>query len=285
LRAVNTPRRGVGAESLERLSQAAGEAGISLHAAASDAGIREGLPKRAAEGLSEFAALVEHYVARCSGGDPAGGVAELVEEIGYRDFVTERADSDKDAERRGGNVDNLLNWLASFDAEQVDEGTDDRRSVTPDEDEEAAARSGDPLAAFVRRLTLLSALDRQEEEEAFDGVHLLTLHAAKGLEFPYVYLVGMEEEILPHRNSLESDTLEEERRLAYVGLTRAQYGLTLSWAQRRRRYGETLECEPSRFLDELPEAELTWHRLDSEDPEKSAELGAASLNHMRQMLD
>ena len=267
LRAVNTPRRGVGAESLERLSQAAGEAGISLHAAASDAGIREGLPKRAAEGLSEFAALVEHYVARCSGGDPAGGVAELVEEIGYRDFVTERADSDKDAERRGGNVDNLLNWLASFDAEQVDEGTDD------------------PLAAFVRRLTLLSALDRQDEEEAFDGVHLLTLHAAKGLEFPYVYLVGMEEEILPHRNSLESDTLEEERRLAYVGLTRAQYGLTLSWAQRRRRYGETLECEPSRFLDELPEAELTWHRLDSEDPEKSAELGAASLNHMRQMLD
>jgi ATP-dependent DNA helicase Rep len=193
-------------------------------------------------------------------------VAELVEEIGYRDFITERAESDKGAERRAGNVDNLLNWLASFDAEQVEDGTDD------------------PLAAFVRRLTLLSALDRQDEEQEFDGVHLLTLHAAKGLEFPYVYLVGMEEEILPHRNSLEADTLEEERRLAYVGLTRAQYGLTLSWARSRRRYGETLECEPSRFLDELPADELTWHRLDAEDPEKSAELGAASLDQMRNLL-
>jgi ATP-dependent DNA helicase Rep len=266
LRAVNTPRRGVGAESLERLSQAAAQAGVSLHAAAEDAAIREGLPKRAGEGLREFAELIANYAARCGSGDPAGGVAELIEEIGYRDFITERAESDKGAERRAANVDNLLNWLANFDAEQVEDGTDD------------------PLAAFVRRLTLLSALDRQDEEEEFDGVHLLTLHAAKGLEFPYVYLVGMEEEILPHRNSLEADTVEEERRLAYVGLTRAQYGLTLSWARSRRRYGETLECEPSRFLDELPEAELTWHRLDAEDPEKSAELGAASLDQMRNLL-
>ncbi|HKL77811.1 MAG TPA: UvrD-helicase domain-containing protein [Gammaproteobacteria bacterium] len=267
LRAVNTPRRGVGPESLERLSAQAREAGISLCEAAGDATIREALPKRAAGGMAEFADLIETYGRRCEDEDPAEAIGALVEEIGYRDFIAERADSDKGAERRNGNVDNLLNWLGRFHEE-----------LEPDDDE--------PLGAFVRRLTLLSALDRQEEAEEADGVHLMTLHSAKGLEFPYVFLVGVEEEILPHRNSLEADTLEEERRLAYVGLTRAQYGLTLSWAHTRRRYGENLECEPSRFLQELPEDELRWHRLDEAgDSERSKELGAASLDHLRQLLN
>ena len=266
LRAVNTPRRGVGAESLERLAGLAAGAGVSLCAAAGDPAMREQLPKRAAAGLAEFAALVETYGARCDDGDPAAAVAELVEEIAYRDFVAERAESDKGVERRVGNVDNLLNWLGRFL-------------------EENEVAEEDPMGAFVRRLTLLSALDRQEEAEEADGVHLMTLHTAKGLEFPYVFLVGMEEEILPHRNSLEADSLEEERRLAYVGLTRAQYGLTLSYARSRRRYGETLECEPSRFLEELPADELSWQRLEAEDPEQSQALGAASLDQMRNLLN
>ncbi|MFA9461374.1 UvrD-helicase domain-containing protein [Thiohalorhabdus methylotrophus] len=266
LRAVNTPRRGVGAESLERLAGLATEAGISLCAAAGDTELRDQLPKRAATGLAEFAGLIETYGARCDNEDPGRAACDLVEEIGYKDFIAERAESDKGAERRAGNVDNLLNWLTRFHEEN--EGAED-----------------DPMGAFVRRLTLLSALDRQEEAEEADGVHLMTLHTAKGLEFPYVFLVGMEEEILPHRNSLEADTVEEERRLAYVGLTRAQYGLTLSWARSRRRYGETLECEPSRFLDELPEEELSWDRLEAEDPEQSQALGAASLDQMRNLLN
>ena len=266
LRAVSAPRRGVGAESLERLSRAAAGAGVSLSAAAADPDLRAELPKRAATGLAELADLLAAYGERCDGDDPVAAVRDLVEEIGYRDFVAERAESDKGIERRVGNVDNLLNWLEGFGEETG-------------EDE-------DLLGAFVRRLTLLSALDRQEEAEAADGVHLMTLHSAKGLEFPYVFLVGLEEEILPHRNSLEAGSVEEERRLAYVGLTRAMYGLTLSWARRRRRYGETIECEPSRFLEELPAEELSWHPLDEEgDPDRSRELGEASLDHMRQLLN
>ena len=100
--------------------------------------------------------------------------------------------------------------------------------------------------------------DENEEEEAHDQVSLMTLHAAKGLEFPHVFLIGVEENILPHQNSIETDNIEEERRLAYVGITRAQRSCTFSYCTHRKRYGEISECEPSRFLNELPEDDLEW---------------------------
>jgi ATP-dependent DNA helicase Rep len=102
----------------------------------------------------------------------------------------------------------------------------------------------------------MDLLDRNADAKEGDSVRLSTLHAAKGLEFPHVFLVGMEEEILPHRNSLEGESLEEERRLCYVGITRARQSLTLSYADKRRKYGEDLACVPSRFLKELPPEDL-----------------------------
>jgi len=137
---------------------------------------------------------------------------------------------------------------------------------------------------MVAHLSLMDVLERQDEEEGGDRVSLMTLHAAKGLEFPEVFLVGMEEELLPHRNSIEDDNIEEERRLAYVGITRARNRLNLSLARHRRRYGEQVACEPSRFLDELPSADL--YRVDQEpvDEAERRARGKAHLSALKAML-
>ena len=103
-------------------------------------------------------------------------------------------------------------------------------------------------------------LERGEEEDNSDQVQLMTLHASKGLEFPHVFLIGMEEGILPHQTSIDEDNVEEERRLAYVGITRAQKELTFSLCRERRQYGELVRPEPSRFLAELPNDDVLWER-------------------------
>jgi ATP-dependent DNA helicase Rep len=113
----------------------------------------------------------------------------------------------------------------------------------------------------------------------------MTLHGSKGLEFPYVFLAGVEEDLLPHRNSLDEGGEEEERRLMYVGITRAQYALTLSFAKRRRRFGELIECEPSRFLDELPAELLDWKGRDEErDQQRTRERAAVHLERLKSMF-
>ena len=121
-------------------------------------------------------------------------------------------------------------------------------------------------AYLVNRLTLRDMLERGEDDDEADQVQLMTLHASKGLEFPHVFLIGMEEGILPHQNSLDDDNVEEERRLAYVGITRAQQTLTFSLCKERRQYGELIKPEPSRFLLELPQDDLVW---ESEKPQLS----------------
>jgi ATP-dependent DNA helicase Rep len=103
-------------------------------------------------------------------------------------------------------------------------------------------------------------MERGEEDEDSDQVQLMTLHASKGLEFPFVYLIGMEEGLLPHQSSIDEDNVEEERRLAYVGITRAQKELTFTLTKERRQFGELIKPEPSRFLYELPQNDLIWEQ-------------------------
>ena len=182
----------------------------------------------------------------------------------YPGWLRETSASDKTAERRLANVDELVSWLSA-----LNKGEPQDKS----------------LSEMVNQLTLMDILERQDEETGGDRVHLMTLHAAKGLEFPHVFLVGMEEELLPHRASIEDDNIEEERRLAYVGITRAQRSLSLSYSNQRKRYGEITECEPSRFLEELPSQELQWSgKRANRTKEETRERGQAHLSHLRGLL-
>jgi ATP-dependent DNA helicase Rep len=136
----------------------------------------------------------------------------------------------------------------------------------------------------VARISLLGMLDSADDSSG-DQVMLMTLHAAKGLEFPHVFIVGMEEGLLPHRVSMEEEGIEEERRLAYVGITRARKSLTFSLAKKRKRYGETNTCDPSRFLAELPAEDLQWEGGDQPaDPEEKQGRADAHLANLRGLL-
>ena len=264
LRVVNTPRREIGPSTLEKLGTYATERGISLFAASYELGLGQHLSERAVDRLRRFADWLVHMSDRAARGDTIAAVRDLIAEAGYETWLMDTCKDEKQAMRKMENVLELVRWL-----ERMNEDGEEEKS----------------LADMVARMTLMDILERQNEDERGDCVHLMTLHAAKGLEFPHVFMVGMEEELLPHRVSIEEDNIEEERRLAYVGITRAQRTLTFSLASRRKRYGETIDCEPSRFLLELPADELEWEGEGVKvDPEVRQERGQAHLANLRGLL-
>jgi ATP-dependent DNA helicase Rep len=264
LRVVNTPRREIGAATLEKLSAYAALRSQSLLAACFELGLRQHLNERTAERLQRFAEWVVELADQGKRGDPMVAIRRVLSDTGYEDWLRDSAKEPKEAERRLNNLNDLMDWLAQM-VQQLDEDAG--------------------LVDVVNRISLMDLLDREKEEGGGDAVHLMTLHAAKGLEFPHVFLVGMEEGLLPHRTSIQEDNLEEERRLAYVGITRAQRSLTLTYAERRKRAGEWESCEPSRFLGELPREDLVWEGGgEPADPERRQARGRAHLANLRGML-
>jgi len=190
---------------------------------------------------------------------------EMIRDIDYENWIRQQTASDKAAEFRISNVWFLVEALKN----------------TLEKDEEGDMTIEDAIG----KLVLRDMLERQqEEEENAEGVQMMTLHASKGLEFPYVFIMGVEEEILPHRSSIEADTIEEERRLAYVGITRARQNLAMTFAAKRKQYGEIIECMPSRFLDELPQEDLEWEGQEDAPVEVKAARGNDALAAMRAML-
>ena len=263
LRIANVPRREIGPGSLEKLSNFSNKYGHSLFSACFDQFLRESIGNRASTNLSTFGSWIKDYALRCEAEGPVTVVKELIADIDYERWLTDTSKDEPDAIRRMDNVLELVNWLERLAAKD------------PEAD----------LATLVAKLTLLDTLDKDKDDKDENKVHLMTLHASKGLEFPHVYLVGVEEECLPHRASIEEDNIEEERRLAYVGITRARKTLTISFATKRKRYGEVIECEPSRFLDELPEELLQWSGAGIELPEEEKKArGNASLAGLKSML-
>jgi len=265
VRIINTPRREIGPTTLEKLAGYATGRGISLCAAAYELGLETVLPERAVNRLREFVEWLADKSDQAQRGDPLEAVKSLINDIRYEEWLLDTCNDPKTAERRMGNVHELLTWLGRM-AEQEGDGAS--------------------LSDLVSRMTLMDILERNEEEQRDDCVALMTLHAAKGLEFPHVFMVGVEEQLLPHHSSLDEDNVEEERRLAYVGITRAQKTLTFTMAMRRRKHGEVMDCEPSRFLGELPEDDLVWEGGGQKvDPEERQERGKAHLANLRDMLN
>ena len=236
LRIINTPRREIGPATLQKLGEWANIRQKSLFRACSDLGLAETLAGRGLQNLQQFSQWFSQIIQR-SEQDPTGAVKALIQGIDYESWLFESSTSSKAAEMRMKNVNTLFQWLSDMLA-----GDDLDEPMT--------------LAQVVARFTLRDMLERGENEEDLDQVQLMTLHASKGLEFPFVFLVGMEEGLLPHQSSIDENNIEEERRLAYVGITRAQKELTFTACTERRQYGELIRPELSRFLLELPQDDL-----------------------------
>ncbi len=272
LRIINVPRRKIGPGTLEKLGLYAQNRDGSLSQVINEIGIEAVLNGEPLERLRQFVHWMDGIRRRCASENPVDVINEMIDDIGYEAWLHQNSSSANMAERRMDNVRYLIESLG--------------RSLTISEEEDTdSTRDGnDQLQDAISKLILRDLLERQEEEEDFDRVQLLTLHAAKGLEFPHVFILGWEEELLPHRNSIETDQIEEERRLAYVGITRAQRTLTLTLAQKRKQYGQVAEPTPSRFLDELPAEDLQreggGHALPPEQQAKKARDTMASLKSL-----
>ena len=261
LRIVNVPRREIGASTLEKLGNYANERHISLYAACDELGLESVMDKRHLNKLREFTHWMD-TLARNSDHEPMKAVHQLVAESGYEGWLYHQAKSDSVAEKRMGNIHFLVGSI-----QQTLERADEDAS----------------LEDAITRLILRDMLERQEEEEDDDKVQLLTLHASKGLEYPYVFMIGMEEDLLPHRTSIEEDNIEEERRLTYVGITRARKRLVMTLSATRKQYGETIDTTPSRFLDELPQDDLIYEGWEQRTTEEQRHAHGAET--IRNLLD
>lgn len=272
LRVVNTPRREIGASTLEKLAAYATNRNISLFDATQEFGLSTVLQDKALKRVQYFGELLLDWIKQADsiqGEEVSSFIKQVIEQIEYDNWLHETASNPKQAERRINNVRDFITWIERIINKAIEEEGDEKR-----------------LETVVAHMTLMDMLDRNEAEQEHDMVSLMTLHASKGLEFPHVFLIGMEEELLPHKQNLESPGLEEERRLAYVGITRAQRSLTMSYARKRRKYGEDMNCDPSRFLNELPEDTIKWEGKPGVEvsKEEQMEQGNAHIANLKSMF-
>ena len=257
IRIINTPKREIGPVTLQKIGELANQKRCSLFKACFDSDLAEILgPKRLAS-LHTFIYWFEELILKVKE-EPMNTIYALLHGSHYESWLHETSPSPVAAQMRMKNVEQLISWLNSMlEGNEYDE---------PISLEEA-----------VVKFTLRDMLERNETEEEQNEVQLMTLHASKGLEFPYVYLIGMAEGFLPHQNSIDEDNIEEERRLAYVGITRAQKQLTFSYSTERKQFGETSMMEPSRFLLELPQDDLVWGKRQTQSIEQRFEQGKSRL--------
>lgn len=237
-RVVNTPTRGIGERSVEKVREVAKQSKFSMWQAAKQILVDKGLPTRAANALQGFLQLVEGLQADTRSMSLHEQVDHVVHSVGLIAFY-EKEKSEK-AQARVENIEELVTAARGFDFDPEELGL------------AAGEEPMDELTAFLTHAALEAGEGQAAEWD--DCVQLMTLHSAKGLEFPLVFMVGMEEGLFPSQRSLEEEgKLEEERRLCYVGITRAREQLVMSCAEHRRLYGQDMYPRPSRFISEIPE--------------------------------
>ena len=244
-RVANTPRRGLGQTSLSRVLTHAQTTGVSIWEAAAKPEAVPGLGKAAVKALGRFMETMEGLRQRHQQGVPIGDLLDaVIHESGYVEWL----ENERTIEAAGRleNLEELVEVAREFDA--------------------AADAEDDSLDLFLQQVSLVADADSRQDDESL--VTLMTLHNAKGLEYPVVFIIGCEDGLFPHSRSIDEGTLEEERRLCYVGITRAMRNLTMTSARQRNVFGAQTSGVPSRFLGELP-AEL----LDQEDDQYSAPIG------------
>uniref|UniRef100_UPI0035A1B970 3'-5' exonuclease n=1 Tax=Neisseria dentiae TaxID=194197 RepID=UPI0035A1B970 len=259
LRAATTPKRGIGEATLGKLNAHAQQHGCSLYEAALSEEAQSALAAANREHLHQFIALMESYRARAEHDDAGGLINNLLGDIGYEAHLL-NSEEGKAGEIKWRNVCDLTGWLAK-----------------------KGEQDGKNIIEIAQTIALMTLLEGKNEEEA-DAVKLSTLHASKGLEYPYVFLVGCEEGMLPHADSIEESNVEEERRLMYVGITRAKRQLTLTHCIKRKRQGTWQFPEPSRFIDEMPQEDLKILGRKGGDPIVSKEEGRSNLAGLQAML-
>ena len=263
LRIVNTPRRELGTTTVQAWVEHAAAVRTTLLDSVDHIGLNQSLSARAVNNIIEFRDWLMSMHRRIESDNPLSLMRTVLDDVAYDDWLQQSVSDEAQVKRKQDNINELLQWVQRIC--QNDLSID--------------------LAGVVARLTLIDTMERDKDDTRGDCVSLMTLHAAKGLEFPYVYLVGLEENLLPHRTSIEEETIEEERRLAYVGLTRAQRRLTLSYTTQRRRFGKTETTEPSRFLAELPEDVLQRRGLQSDmSAEERQTHGQSQLAMLRALI-
>ncbi len=258
IRAATTPKRGIGPTTLEKLGEYAGQRKISLFEAAFEAGFQTRVSERQLEPLLTFCQYINALEARVRNTPVSEIMADLLKAIDYEVYIFDN-DETRAAQTKWTNVQEFVGWLGK-------KGEADDKN----------------LIELTQTIALITLLENRSEDE-IDAVRLSTIHAAKGLEFGHVFLVGAEEDILPHRESVENGTLEEERRLMYVAITRAQRSLTISYCKRRKRAGELQSCEPSRFIAEISNEDIRLSGQDA-DPVEQREQGNARLANIKAML-
>ncbi|MDZ4200861.1 MAG: UvrD-helicase domain-containing protein [Gallionella sp.] len=259
IRAITTPKRGIGNTTLEKLGSYAGSRQISLFEAAFETHMANELPPRQHEDLMLFCNFINRIQERADK-DPCGELLdELLRAINYETWLYDSHEA-RQADAKWKNVQDFIDWL--------------KRKAEADEKS---------LIAMVQTIALINMLEGKDQEP--DAVTLSTLHAAKGLEFPHVFIVGAEEDILPFRDR-DEEGIEEERRLMYVGVTRAERSLQISYCNRRKRGKDWHACEPSRFLEEMPEDELQYAGGHKEAaPLVTKDEGKSKLANLKAMLN
>lgn len=259
LRVINVPRRQIGSTTLAAVQKIAIARRCALLRAIKDRALEDDVSSAGLRRLREFREWLLRW--RQELHRPAQTLTSLLEEADYRGWLLQQAPDREKGRQRWNNVELLLKAIARHSAD------------------------GQSAEEVLRSLVLEDTVDNDTEDELPNQVQLLTLHAAKGLEFPHVYMMGCEEGLLPHRNSVSEEQICEERRLAYVGITRAMETLTMLVTGKRRHRGELVATDPSRFLAELPAEYLQWEGGADEPEAQKAARAQQSLSALKAMLE